>query len=345
MTSKVHIYILFFFFYISCSNEGDLNIHPTKYFKSVEDIEGHAVMTFDDFGIYKPVSIVMNDNDIYVQNNDEEMICVVDRSTMEKTTLLKRGKGPDEAINITYISASDNEVITAECNKRYIIEIPFQTKKTQFSFLPSDYGSFTSIVRGPEGFISSGGFKEGRYMHYNPSNEKTSFFGEYRVQNKYKNLDNFMKSLIYISSKIAIKPDMTRFVAINFNNGVIDINGINKDSIINLKKLDFHYQEIVVKGSIDDPYVATKRSNKNGFFDVATSDEYIYTIYSGKSFEESGLAFYHCDYLMIFDWNGNPAACYKLNVPLHAICYNKQDNAIYGINIEDEAKLYKFDVL
>jgi hypothetical protein len=321
-----------------------LNIHPTKCFKSVENIEGQVVITFDDLGIYKPVSIVMNNKDIYVQNNDEDIICVVNCSTLEKTTLLKRGEGPGEALNITYISTADDAVITAECNKRCIIEIPFHLKKTMFSFLPSDHGSYTSIIRGPEGFITSGCFREGRYMHYNPSNEKTSFFGEYRVQNKYKELDNFTKSLIYISSKIAIKPDMTRFVAINFNNGVIDINGINKDSIINLKKLDFHYQDIVVKGSMEDPHVSTRRSNKNGFFDVATSDEYIYTIYSGKSFDEAGLTFDHCEYLMVFDWNGNPVACYKPNVPLYAICYNKQDNAVYGIHIGDEAKLYKFDI-
>jgi len=181
-------------------------------------------------------------------------------------------------------------------------------------------------------------------MHYNPSNKKVSFFGDYRVQYKHSKLDNLTKSLIYISSKIAIKPDMTQFAAINFNNGVIDINSIINDSITNIKQLDFHYQEISVEGNGDNPQVSIRRNNKNGFFDVATSDEYIYTIYSGKSFEEAGLMIDHCEYLMVFDWEGNPAGYYKLNVPLYAICYNKQDNAIYGIHLGDEAKLYKFNV-
>ncbi len=345
MITKVHIPILLLsLICISCSKENGLDMPPSEYFKSVEDIEGHVVMTFDDYGIYRPTSIIMNNDDIYVQNNDEDMICVINQSTNKKKTLLKRGEGPAEALNISYITRSDNAVITAECNKRCIIEIPFRSQETVFSPLPPDYGAYTSAIKGQEGFITLGCFKEGRYMYYKPEKEKTAFFGDYRVHNKHKKLNNLTKSLIYISSKLAMKPDMTRFVAINFNNGIIDINKINKDSIINLKQLDFHYQDISVEGSADNPRVATRRSNKNGFYDVATSDKHIYTIYSGKSFEEAGRSTDHCEYLMIFDWDGNPVGCYKLNVPLYTICYNKQDNAVYGIHIGDEAKLYKFDI-
>jgi|GEM_PF-985156 len=345
MTYKAYIHILSIpLFYISCTKENGLNMYPAEYFHSVEHIEGSVVLTFDDYGIYKPTSIVMNVNDIYVQNNDEDMICVINRSTNEKKSLLKRGEGPEEALNISYISMSNDAVVSVECNKRLLIEIPFDTPKTIFHSLPFDYGSYTSVVKAKNGLITLGCFKEGRYMFYNPSNAKVNFFGNYRVQYKYSELDNFTKSLIYVSSKIAIKPDMTRFAAINFNNGVIDINGIINDSIINIRQLDFHYQDISVEGSGDSPQVSIRRSNKNGFFDIATSDEYIYTIYSGKSFEEAGFDIDNCEYLMIFDWEGNPAGCYKLNVPLYAICYNKQDNAVYGIHIGDEAKLYKFNV-
>ena len=96
---------------------------------------------------------------------------------------------------------------------------------------------------------------------------------------------------------------------------------------------------------MDNPYVATKKSNKNGFFDVATSDELIYAIYSGKSFEEAGPSLDECEYLMIFDWDGNPVGCYKLNVPLYAICYSKQDRLLYGIPLGEEEILLKFYIL
>ena len=330
---------------VSCSNEGGLNMNPAKYFKSVEYLEGDSVMTLDDYGIYRPTSFVMKGDYIYVQNQEADVLCAVNRVTNEMSTLLKRGEGPGEVLNIAYITTSDDAVVTTEVNKRLIIEIPFQANNPEFTPLPMDYGAFTSIIKGRDGYVLLGNFKKGRYMYYKPSTEKAAFFGDYRVQYKYKNFDNFTKSLIYISSKLAVKPDMTRFVAINFNNGVIDINGINQEAIVNLKQLDFHYQEIYVEGGMDNPRVTTKRNNKNGFFDVTTSDEYIYAIYSGKSFDEAGLSLDHCDYLMIFDWDGNPVGCFHVNVPLYAICYNKQDDMLYGIHVGEEAILYKFDML
>ena len=330
------------FFCLSCSNEGGLNSDPVKYFKSIERLEGDKIMAFDDYEVYRPVSFVMNEEYIYVQNRDENMICVVNREAHEMETLLKRGQGPGEAINIGYITASDDAAISLECNKQFIIEIPFHSNKVEFTPLPLHYGAFTSIIKVQEGYVMLGNFKEGRYMYYKPSEEKTMFFGDYRVHYKYRGLDNFTKSLIYISSKLAVKPDMTRFVAINFNNGVIDINGIDKDTIVNLKKLDFHYQDVYVEGNKDIPRVSIIRSNKNGFFDVAASDEHIYAIYSGKSFEEAGIMLDHCDYLMVFDWDGNPAGCYKLNAPLYAISYSIQEKALFGIHLGEEAILYKY---
>ena len=336
-------FLLLSLFTVSCSEDGRLKMNPAKYFKSVEYLEGKEVLSFDDYGVYRPTSFVMHDDYIYVQNRDEDMLCAIDRSTGAMESLLKRGDGPGEVLNIAYITMSGDAVITAESNKRYLIEIPFHSKKPVFTSLPFDQGAPTSVVKGRDGYVMLGSFKDGRYMYCRPTTGKTGFFGDYRVHYLYNRLDNFTKSLIYISSKLAIKPDMTRFVAINFNSGVIDINRISQDTIINLKQLDFHYQEIHVTGSRDNPRVATKRSNRNGFFDVTASDEHIYAIYSGKSFEEAGLMLDKCEHLMIFDWDGSPVGCYKLNVPIYSICYNQQERALYGIHIGDEAKLLKFD--
>jgi len=46
---------------------------------------------------------------------------------------------------------------------------------------------------------------------------------------------------------------------------------------------------------------------------------------------------------MVFDWDGNPVACYKVNVPLYAIGYSLQEKALFGIHLGEEAILYKFD--
>ena len=53
-----------------------------------------------------------------------------------------------------------------------------------------------------------------------------------------------------------------------------------------------------------------------------------------------------CDYLMVFDWNGNPVACYESDKPLTKIYYQEDENVVYGVSIADDgAKLYKFQLL
>ena len=75
MPFKTSINLVFvFLFFASCSDGGGLNMNPAKYFNSIQYLEGNEVLTFDDFGIYRPVSMVMNDDYIYVQNYDEDMI-------------------------------------------------------------------------------------------------------------------------------------------------------------------------------------------------------------------------------------------------------------------------------
>ena len=52
------------------------------------------------------------------------------------------------------------------------------------------------------------------------------------------------------------------------------------------------------------------------------------------------------DYLMVFDWNGNPVACYESDKPLTKIYYQEDENVVYGVSIADDgAKLYKFQLL
>ena len=164
-------------FFASCSREGGLNMNPVKYFKAVESLEGGYVMTFDDYEIYRPTSFVMKDEYIYVQNRDADVLCAVNRATKEKRVLLKRGEGPGEVLNIAYITTSGDAVVTTECNKRLVIDIPFLANKAEFTPLPFDYGAFTSIIKGRDGYVLLGNFKEGRYMYYKPQDGMASFFG------------------------------------------------------------------------------------------------------------------------------------------------------------------------
>lgn len=107
-------------------------------------------------------------------------------------------------------------------------------------------------------------------------------------------------------------------------------------------QLDFHYADVVIEGEV----VSIRRTNKNGFYDVSAGNDRFCAIYSGKSIEKHRAGVDDCDYLMVFDWNGNPVACYESDKPLTKIYYQEDENVVYGVSIADDgAKLYKFQLL
>ena len=180
------------------------------------------------------------------------------------------------------------------------------------------------------------------YLYYNTADSSVRFFGEYPVREEYRKLDNHIKSRICLSGRLAISPDHRRLVYVNYNGGLIDISAIRNDSIVNVCSLDFHYADVVIEGEI----VSIRRTNKNGFYDVSAGNDRFCAIYSGKSIEKHRAGVDDCDYLMVFDWNGNPVACYESDKPLTKIYYQEDENVVYGVSIADDgAKLYKFQLL
>jgi hypothetical protein len=93
-----------------------------------------------------------------------------------------------------------NASINTRKNGMSDISPRFDTHEAAFSSLPSGYGAYTSVIRGREGVIMLGSFRDGRYMYHKPPENKTAFFGDYRVHDRYGKLDNFTKSLVYIGS-------------------------------------------------------------------------------------------------------------------------------------------------
>ena len=78
-----------------------------------------------------------------------------------------------------------------------------------------------------------------------------------------------------------------------------------------------------------------------GFLDICTSDEYIFTVLCGTKELNAGV-----NNISVFNWNGDPVIRFETDINIYRICYNKDDNLIYALaRIEDgEFILVKFDI-
>lgn len=326
----------------SCSAGSGFPDNPVEYFGSVTPAAVHTAANLDEYGVFMPTGIAAYDGRFYVQTPGKEIIREIDIANGVAVTRFVAGKGPRELLAPSYLTSSGDRAMLMDCNRMIIagIEMSRSEYEAVFTEIPKGYGPCMSVIGTGDYLVLTGLLKDGRYMYYNCLDGDIRFFGEYRLPEKFGDLKNPERSQVYVNTKLALKPDRSRFAAINFNGGVIDINEIRDGSIIHVKGLDFHYPEVAVKKG----KIGQSMDNRNGFIDIVASDDCIYVIYSGKTYRDHGPDFAFCDWLMSFDWDGNPVACHELPVPFNVICYDTAREELYGVNTGEATVLYRVEL-
>lgn len=301
----------------------------------------------EDYYIYAPYEVVARDSLIMVHNfKDDYHVTAIDLYTGTKQNLLRRGKGPGEALGMNALTSSSGSkyVNAVEANRGYLLDFRSQGDSLVCDFrkLPTA-GPYTSVVRRDSMVVLGGMFEEGRFMYYNLKDSSYRYFCDYPEHPDYPELGYMEKGMLYGSCTLGMKPDGTRFVCVDNIAGRIDIYNIDDRSISLHKSLDFYPAEVRIESGSRTPF-AVRKTNRQGFCDVDVSDECFYTIYSGRTFEEYGTALTDCEYLMTFDWEGDPLVCYRLDRPVNSISYVPEERAVYGLSVQDEALLVRFDL-
>jgi hypothetical protein len=79
------------------------------------------------------------------------------------------------------------------------------------------------------------------------------------------------------------------------------------------------------------------------FCEIVATNQYVYTIYAGKTREEHGLTdTFQGSHLLVYDWDGNPVRQYLLEKALYAMGYDEASKTIYGISYDPEGVLIEY---
>lgn len=327
----------------ACQQQKVLPKSPIAYFDGVDTLHGVMVANLDLVKAYSPSSILIKDSLLYVKlwQGQNALLCVNLLQGSARTVIM-HGNGPGEALTLSPFTRSGEELIMVDPNKRRLITVSMSAHNPpapRFEPMPDQDISCLQVIKGQECIIATGLWEEGRYLYWNTKENTKRFFGHYPLPEEYADISMRNKGIICANSQISIKPDLTQFVTTSFTDGVMEINSIQGDSIAQEVLLPFHYTDV---GPKTNGHFGPSKRNRAGFCSLATTNEYIYAIYSGKNREQDDLDLFNCNYLMVFNWEGEPTACYKLNVSLCAITYNETENAIYGTHAGEETELYKF---
>ena len=136
-------------------------------------------------------------------------------------------------------------------------------------------------------------------------------------------------------------------IHVGINGVVIDILEIRNNKIIRKKLLDYVLPEYTAVQKNDFSGALISENSIIGCCSVSVTGNFIYVLYADKTRKNKNenKENERCSNLiLIFDWNGTPIKYYKSDVDLYQICVSEDNQTLYGVIMNPEAELVKFEL-
>lgn len=191
----------------------------------------------------------------------------------------------------------------------------------------------------PRFIVSVGMLKDGRLGVFEKGTNTYSEQMEYPENEEIQPLGYMHKGVIFSRTLMASDNDGKQIVSACF--GLIDFYSISDDGQLTLRKSNhYHFPQFEI--GTNGPAIAFKKEEKIGITGLCADENYVYALYSTRTFEEYGERAYNAPYLLVWDWSGELVKIYNLPVALYGFAIS--GNIIYGLSREESPIVYLFEL-
>lgn len=192
-------------------------------------------------------------------------------------------------------------------------------------------------------FVAPGIYEKYRYCMLDSDGQVHSIFGEwpYRDEDE-KKVSGIVRSQAYMFS-IASSPSKTKFVAYLLSANMLSFYQLENDSLRLLKETILTYPDYKYRNN-PTSYSGTSRNMPINYLCAACSEDYIYILYSGKTFRDCALASLSGDMIYVYNWNGDRIAIMRSDKILKKICLSEDEKTMYAIAYNPDPVLVQFSL-
>lgn len=120
---------------------------------------------------------------------------------------------------------------------------------------------------------------------------------------------------------------------------------VENDSIVKIGEVIDGYGHYEPDMSTEGAYsVAHYANSPESYMDLAVTDDYVYALYSGRTFKEYQMQVYEGETIYVYNWKGVLQKAYKLDVPITKFCIDEQEKKIYATANMPEPTIVSFDL-
>ena len=342
--SLFFIYIIAPLFLFSCDS---IIQDPLTNFtaQQTERIKPSKLIELEDYGVLRPnEALKYGDGYIIYDRKREDVVTYVNFSTGKYVSGVNFGNGPNELIMFNGLKIINDKPHIYDMSHKRIFEIIIvQDSLLQIEpYRDINYNKRLLLIElHGNNIIASGLFGDCWIGYVDILNGDLLSGIDFPTFENTNQLQKIQKSIVYASSHIAISPDSKKFVVATQTAGVISFSNIDVTYITEYKQLKYFPPDFsVVQGG----NIVYSKKGKSGFCGVECDDDFIYALYSGRTFNSHGETVNYCEHLLVYDWEGNPIKRYILDIPMWSMKYDREKNSIYGTAYNPEGLFIEYQL-
>lgn len=338
---KTHLYTFIILLLLASCSDQEKNLTETN---SSSVLKGEVVTSLAQYGINMYTGgIVKHGNSLAIMSYDKTSpVSIVNLS--DNTSKSWETTGESHLLTNLTTDAQGNftatDILTESVHEVNPTTLSRSSKMISPATVPASNdtpialaveGKTLMAAKGHNFIISTGLYTKGRYRLLNTETNEENYFLSYQEHPDYPNLPELIKSILYASANIQLRPDEKMFACTDMYSGLIDICSIDHDKIELVCRHNFYSPKVY----IEDGDVSYAKEYGDGFVSLATSNQQIYVLHQGPAYQNKIAK----NTLLIFDWQGNLLKNIQIKEALKSITFDVTDNILYGIS--EKAELVK----
>lgn len=339
-------YLLIALFFAACQAEPEVieEVTPLVHTRasSLQFAQTESI-NLNKLGIIRPSKIIRKDS-LYVilTPKSKYRFAVYNEANGELKRFVPAGGQANEGLYYLTMNLNGNIVSSFDFGTGRLVELDL-TRYAEEGYTPVFTPLATNgriplgALRAGNRLISTGIYTEGRFRCTVGDDD---WFSVPYPECAGETMNDSLKSIFYASNCMAVNSSNTRLACANMQYGCLDLCDIEGNTLRRVNEVHLNRPGIVVRHKRDRNKagmwypVSYTKNNLFGFCDLTTSDEYIFALYSGRTYRQYKGDVDKGRTILVFDWNGTHIRTYHLPNSCSSITYDKASNTIYALSQE-----------
>jgi hypothetical protein len=343
-------YILLFVILISCSDKRDEKNFSTDVF----EIHGSVFLAEDV--LQDPCCLLLIDSVLIVANNNgEPFIETYDLHGNALQKFLTAGQGPEEILTVGNLQNVNHGLYVYDLFDRKFLNYDYQELKNanvvkpesvhRYSFVVRDSSLIIRMLLMGSDYLLGEQLSDSRIALFDFEGHIISQGGAYppaTVPNlsDYENAGLYSSSIVLDNSrkKVALATYLADMI------DIFDISGNTVETVWSFRGFLPHDYMVVQMGEMNR--AAFTNNSQSGYADIASSDNYIYASFSGRTRARNKENYSYCNIIRVAGWDGKKRFELHTEVDIKKLTVSEDDRSIYAIAIDenDDPMIVYYDI-